>query len=229
MVGIFWSNLGTGLSAQAQSLKVYNGNLYVSGQFLNAGNLSAPYIAKWNGNNWSTVSIGANNRVEALTVLNNKLYAGGFFTSIGGVQANYIAEWNGSSWANLGTGTNNWVFTLSGYGNDLYAGGLFTVAGNLSANYLSRWSSSATFIFEKEINQTVKIFPNPIEGDIQFLANEKINKIEILNLSGELITSSSEFDWQGILNLHNIAIGIYVIKIYLKDKIEVKKLIIKRE
>ena len=67
------------------------------------------------------------------------------------------------------------------------------------------------------------------EGDIQFLANEKINKIEILNLSGELITSSSEFDWRGILNLHNIATGIYVIKIYLKDKIEVKKLIIKKE
>jgi hypothetical protein len=54
--GTAWSALGSGITgsntgsnSQVTSMAVYNGELYVGGDFTTAGGVSANYIAKWNG------------------------------------------------------------------------------------------------------------------------------------------------------------------------------------
>jgi hypothetical protein len=150
-----WSTLGTssinGVDGVVYAATIFNGELYVAGEFLNAGGKVANYIARWNGAEWNSVgtgtSNGVNNKVFALAVYNGELYVGGEFTSAGGINANFIARWNGINWNSVGTGTNNGVdgtvLSLAVFNNQLYLGGYFLNAGGLTANRIARWNGSS--------------------------------------------------------------------------------------
>jgi hypothetical protein len=123
-----------------------SGNLYIGGDFTEAGGMAAKYIAKWNGSAWSALGSGMNNVVRALAVSGTDLYAGGDFTTAGGKSANYIAKWNGSAWSALGSGIGGlfcYVLALAVSGTDLYVGGNFTTAGGSAAKYIAKWNGSA--------------------------------------------------------------------------------------
>ncbi|MBO2009354.1 T9SS type A sorting domain-containing protein [Hymenobacter negativus] len=154
-----WSTLGTGATNGANSdvfaLKLgSNGDVYIGGDFTQAGGAATSFLTKWNGTAWSSlgsaaVSNGLNRQINALTVAaNGDVYVGGYFTQAGGTAANYIAKWNGTTWSSLGSGVanglNGEVFALTiGSNGDVYAGGNFTQAGGLPANYIARWNGSA--------------------------------------------------------------------------------------
>ncbi len=160
-----WNSVGTGSSngvsgsggyvISISALAVYNGELYVGGNFTFAGGKSANRIARWNGNSWNSVGTGSANGVSAvgvngvraLAVYNGELYVGGFFSSAGGVSVNNIARWNGSGWNSVGTGSangvNGLVNALAVYNGELYVGGEFTSAGGVSANYIARWNGTS--------------------------------------------------------------------------------------
>ena len=117
------------------------GNLYIGGDFTNAGGMTANHIAKWNGSAWSTLGSGMNDAVNALVVVprvggGTDLCAGGDFTTAGGVaNTNHIAKWNGSSWSALGSGVGNAVNALAVDG----AGHLYAGAGPV----VEQWDGSA--------------------------------------------------------------------------------------
>ena len=154
-----WSTLGTGATngtnGDVFALKVgSNGDVYMAGDFTQAGSTATSFLAKWNGATWSSlgsaaISNGLNRQVNALAVAaNGEVYVGGYFTQAGRAAANYIAKWNGSAWSSLGTGpangVNGEVFALAiGSSGDVYAGGSFTQAGGLPASYIARWNGSA--------------------------------------------------------------------------------------
>jgi len=98
------SNGGYGLSAYATSLAVWNGSLYVGGNFTsaNAGGdqiqVAASRIARWDGSNWFGLGSGVDGRVESLLAMDDALYVGGRFAAAGGAPAAGIARWNGSTW-----------------------------------------------------------------------------------------------------------------------------------
>lgn len=130
--------------------------LYVAGEFVAAGPISASRIAKFDGANWSTVGsgVGANKTVDALAVFDDgngaALYAAGAFTSIDGVAAKRVAKWDGSGWSALGTGIGiggNEVHALAvfddGAGDALYAAGAFQVAGGITVNRVAKWDGAA--------------------------------------------------------------------------------------
>ncbi|HPO14268.1 MAG TPA: BACON domain-containing carbohydrate-binding protein, partial [Candidatus Hydrogenedentes bacterium] len=148
-----WSALGTGTANayEVDALAVdTNGILYVGGDFVAIGDVTAHMIAQWNGSQWSEVgtSGGLSGTVYALTVdrSRNILYAGGSFSETGdGLTYLFnVAQWHNGLWSPLGTGINNGtngpVFALavddSGY---LYAGGRFNKAGGETANYVAKW------------------------------------------------------------------------------------------
>jgi len=82
------------------AIAISGSNVYVGGTFNTAGDISASYIAKWDGTTWSTLGSGMNGFVTALAVAaNGDLYAGGSFTTAGGVSANRVARWDGSTWS----------------------------------------------------------------------------------------------------------------------------------
>ncbi len=106
-LGQSWGAVGSGVNGPVYAMAVYNGELYVGGQFDSAGGIPANNIAKWDGKNWSAVGTGLTylpiypqtaKTVKTLTVHNGILYAGGQFDTAGGIRAICIAQWNGSNW-----------------------------------------------------------------------------------------------------------------------------------
>jgi len=157
-----WSALGLGIGGNnpidaygfpsVHALAVSGTNLYVGGNFTNAGGVMANRVAKWNGSAWSALGSGMNGAVGALAVSGNDLYAGGNFTTAGGTTVNYIAKWNGSAWSALGSGMNLSVSALAVIETNLYAGGWFTTAGGGAAKYIAKWNGSAWSALKSGMN-----------------------------------------------------------------------------
>jgi len=150
---------GTGVNGAVNSMAVFDDGtgaaLYVAGNFITAGGLTANRIAKWDGNEWSTLTApggtGLPSVVYTLTVFDDgngeALYAGGGFTTAGGHTVNRVARWDGSDWSAMegpsGVGMNSLVIRLAsfddGNGAALYAGGGFSSAGGSPTASMARW------------------------------------------------------------------------------------------
>jgi len=158
-----WSALGSkngdgALNGYVLTMALFDGDLYIGGGFQNvAGDATADFIARWNGDTWSGVgSNGAGNGalnalVRAFCVLDGKLLVGGAFTNAGNVAtADYLARWSGTAWSGMGSNGagngpfNDQVFAIATTGEDTYVGGMFTNAsGNATADYGARWNGAA--------------------------------------------------------------------------------------
>jgi hypothetical protein len=103
-----WSGLGSGVtggSSPMVSAMAYDGaNLYVAGNFTNAGGLIAYGIAKWDGSTWSALGGGTLQRsgsglgpssVSAVAIAGNDIYAGGRFLVAGNKPSACIGRYNG--------------------------------------------------------------------------------------------------------------------------------------
>ncbi|MBN1812466.1 MAG: hypothetical protein JXA14_11555, partial [Anaerolineae bacterium] len=129
-----WSALGTGTDAPVHTIAVSGSNVYVGGNFTNAGGVAnTNYIAKWDGSEWSALGTGTDDDVRSIAVSGSDVYVGGEFTSAGTCTSasgcNHVAKWDGSEWSALGTGTNGGVNAIAVSGGDVYVGGWFTNAG----------------------------------------------------------------------------------------------------
>ncbi len=76
----------------------------------------------------------------------------------------------------------------------------------------------------------IAVYPNPSNGMFNLTANNKpenVCDVTIYNLMGNLV---KEFQWNGentTFNLSNNAAGIYIMKVSNKDKVEIKKLMVR--
>ncbi|WP_035558499.1 T9SS type A sorting domain-containing protein [Hymenobacter sp. IS2118] len=189
--GTAWSALGTGIVSNGvfdtyvRALAVAsNGDLFVGGQFSQAGGVAANHVARWNGTAWSSLGTGAANGVSAgsgyvvnaLAVAGNgDVYAGGSFVQAGGVAAANMARWNGTTWNALGTGIPNgsssYVLALAvAASGEVYAGGQFTQAGGISADNVAKWNgltwSSLSFAGANGTNSAVNALAVAANGDL---------------------------------------------------------------
>ncbi len=98
-------SLPNGVDNIVRTLAVYNGELYVRGEFTEAGGSSANRIARWNGTSWNTLGTGSGNGVNdgvlALAVYNNSLFLGGDFTVVNvgdnPILSSRIAQWTATN------------------------------------------------------------------------------------------------------------------------------------
>lgn len=132
--GLTWSALGGGASGDVNALErlddggVAGPSLFVGGNFFEAGGVSAPTIARWNGASWSSLATaGAIFSVEALAAQEDglgsppALFVGGGFTGNAGP---FLAKWQGCSslgawlaYCTAGTTSNGCVPTISAAGS----------------------------------------------------------------------------------------------------------------
>lgn len=133
------------------AMKVYNGELYVTGEgnFLEIDGVPAVKIAKWDGSQWSAVGnpsgLGLGlTRGECFEIYNNELIIGGRFFEAGGIQAYCIASWDGNEWDTLGSGLGVVVndMVVDTVNNYLYAGGAFHVPGAVKSKNIARWDGT---------------------------------------------------------------------------------------
>jgi hypothetical protein len=156
--GVRWAGFdgitGTGVTDESMpsgtvvfALAVFDGDLYVGGNFAIAGGNTVNNIARWTGSRWrgldgSFGSIGVTGSVRALSVYGGQLVVGG---------ANILRRWNGSSWGYFSPyphpdGT---VHTIQEYSGELVIGGDFDFmddklsnTANIEVNNIARWTGS---------------------------------------------------------------------------------------
>jgi hypothetical protein len=154
--GTTWTQLGGELRHQNSATQDYlikafarlpNGDIVMGGRFAGIGDVTAPWVARWNGSAWTTLGTMFDYIVYDLqTMLNGDVVAAGTFTyNVGGPLMSGIARWNGAAWTTLGGGLPNGyanVLALAPNG-DLIAAGRFSNAGGVPANNIARWNGTA--------------------------------------------------------------------------------------
>lgn len=125
------------------------GNLYVGGNFDEAGGNTAPRIAVYDGSNWSTLGSGTSGFVQSIVTSDTAVYLGGNFAIAGTKTVNRVVKWNrnNSTWNKLGDGVSGNVNDMFLQGEYLYVAGSFevvkpNVTTNVRANNIARWSES---------------------------------------------------------------------------------------
>ena len=127
-------------------LAIYNGELYVGGDFNGIGGITADNIAKWNGTTWTALGSGVGptqTKVSAMTVYNGELYVAGTFGVAGGVTSPSIAKWNGTNWSAVGTGLNGPVTSLQVFNGNLFVGGYFSWSQPYSVSSFATWNGTS--------------------------------------------------------------------------------------
>jgi hypothetical protein len=158
--GSSWSPSPSAPLGQVRALAPFpegaGAQLHAVGAFVNAGNQSAPRIARLGQSGWEPMpGGGVNNAVRAICSFDDgtgpAVYVGGDFTSIGGQNIQYLARWDGSQWGPVNGAPNGVVQVLEvldfGAGPGLYVGGSFAQAGNQSAQGLARFDGASWSVF----------------------------------------------------------------------------------
>jgi hypothetical protein len=146
-----WDDVSGGLTGGnnpfGYTLAVYNDELYVGGQFEQAGNVNTTNIARWDGTNWSAVGNMEGGSVRKLIVYKQKLIAGGLFTGVNGLTTGHIASYDGNNWSSLGSFDNlelkstGVVRHMAVYKDVLYISGDFST-DNGSVSELITWNGT---------------------------------------------------------------------------------------
>lgn len=131
--GASWNALGDGMSyddgtCRVRTLAYRNGSLYAGGTFDTAGGVSAPCVAKWDGQTWHPMPFGYSlDTVRSLHFVGDQL----FMAAVGFIPSSHtVTRWDGVSWQPLGSGIPGTVRTMTSHYHSLFAGGDFYMAGN---------------------------------------------------------------------------------------------------
>ncbi len=145
-----WNALGNGVAGGWNDGIVYaiaidGDNVYVGGDFTEAGDIEASRMAMWDGEKWNALGSGMDADVHAIALDNGNVYAGGYqITEAGGIAVNNIAKWDGENWSALGNGVFNYDFVeaIAANNDTVYAGGNFKEAGEDTVNYIAYWDGN---------------------------------------------------------------------------------------
>jgi hypothetical protein len=158
---VAWSfnAMGTGIGSGTVRVirEAPNGDIYVAGDFTDAGGVgAADYIARWDGSSWNAVGTPAPTNGSPIVYdmafdRSGNLYVVGDFENFtGGATAlDYIAMWNGSAWSAVGTpnptGSGALFAVCVDSQNNVFIGGDFTdwtgVASDM--DYWAKWDGSS--------------------------------------------------------------------------------------
>lgn len=157
-----WSAVGSGLNGSVTDMAVApNGDLYVVGQFTEAGGVPAKGVARWDGSGWFAVGGGVDGTVSSenlprtisIDAVSGRVYVGGSFRSMDGIPGTrLVAVWDGTSWSSLGgdpfgalPGSPE-VRSLLADADHVYVGGNFaSVGGSASSSGIAHTRSIALY------------------------------------------------------------------------------------
>jgi hypothetical protein len=240
--GANWKSVGGGMKGTwsiVNDLKVYNGELYVGGDFYKADGNKSNAIQKWDGTQWSEVGGGMSGpgtgAVWDMTVHESKLYVVGMMEYAGGIAASKIAVWDGNQWCGFGSTFDGVGGAVGFYNDTLYmSGGFWTIDGD-SIYRIAKWlggdnvANCATYSVEDENLNFIKIYPNPAENYITIVIDDwellGAGSYAIYNLLGEQVKMGGVNQAQTDIEIFGISPGMYTIEIIIGNKKVNKKIL----
>ena len=143
-------HFGGGVREGVLALEVFDGELYIGGNFSIVGSTNATrWLARWDGAQWQPADTGVTGRVYTLLTVGEDLYVGGELGSVGGLAVRLIARWDGTSWHAMGEGlgpngggNTAIVYDLVYRDGQLYASGWFGAADPSGITGIARWDGS---------------------------------------------------------------------------------------
>ncbi|HBD25266.1 T9SS type A sorting domain-containing protein [Flavobacterium sp.] len=142
-------------------------------------------------------------------------------------QARYF-RWNGTAWTQVGSsisgnGQNGeqlgYSVAMSNDGNTVSVG----VPFNPARGYVRVYDfTSALSSSDFQLNNKFSVYPNPINNQFQLNADISIDKVEVLNLQGQVIKT---FESQEFYNINELSAGIYLVMIHSEEGKGIKKII----
>ena len=201
--GTSWQTLGTlsGASSYVNAFALFQGNLYVGGEFTSVNGMPATRVASWNGTSWSAAGGGQPRIVYAMVPFLNAIYVATYDTS---TFVGYLATWTGTAWTNIascngqinGLSVRNTAAVTSSF---LFASGSFTQwtgsNGTIAAARVVRFSPSANAWIALGSNLTGNcrsIFARPIG-----LNNYELVTVQTYNNPGLWLWNGTAWVQQG--------------------------------
>jgi len=192
-----------------------SGNLYVGGDFDNAGATDTPALARYTpaSGTWTTVGGIAEGTVYALLwdSANDCLYVGGFFQNVnGGTQrVNHVAKYTPATdtWETLGVGFDSTVYALAlDSAGVLYAGGSYNnicgdqtcTSGNTTARRIAKFDGASWSALGGGMNGRVNALA--VDGSDRLYVAGQFTQVDVggldINVNG--IARWSGAAWQDI-------------------------------
>jgi trimeric autotransporter adhesin len=172
--GSAWVQVGTGLGAvqgaqfgHVSDMHVFEGHLYLGGNFDGPGTSSNIYVLAWNGTNW------VNRPQPQVSVTDFHTFNGALHIACAANTVSGVFRFTGSGWQVLGGVANADVLSLTSHNSVLYAAGRFTVMNGISASRIARWNGSA--------------WSSVAGGLSPALSGERITRLSVYN--GQIIAS----------------------------------------
>jgi hypothetical protein len=139
--GVSWDTMQ--VNACVNSMKIYNGELFMGGPFTQSGGVNVSLITKWNGNSFTGFPFSFPwFSIYAIEFFAGELYMGGNFYY--GPGMNDLCKWDGTTMQSIGggiVGGNGQVQCMTIYKNELYIGGYFSKPGNVG-DYIMKWDGN---------------------------------------------------------------------------------------
>jgi hypothetical protein len=214
------------------ALTVYQGDLYLGGEFfLSAGN-AGQSVMRWDGTAWHSLGDGIQvydnsyayaGQVTAFGERDGLLLVGGTFYYAGHVPASSIASWDGTNWCSLGGALDPRVRTMTFFHDTLYVGCGLTADGvpsNGAAKFIgSTFQEECSTAGVEEVAAPVDGFRIATEatGAIALLdLTDGRHAVEVWDAQGRLILSAqlqSEAGRTGALRLGTVDEAVYLVRV----------------
>lgn len=151
--GQAWADVPTGLTSFAGapinilSLRVYNSQLHVGGDFGISGAVGAR-LARLDGTTWRDLGAAECGAILSMAVYHDELVVAGSVTVGSTYNRNRISRWDGSSWHAFPEEPNSVVNSLTVHGDLLVLGGDFiTASQQWTGNRVVGWNGSSWVTF----------------------------------------------------------------------------------
>lgn len=200
-------------------MTVYNNEIVVGGSFTASGAQALNSLAKWDGTQWVSMGFGFTNVsqndftfVHTLKVINDELFIAGGLKQIsyddGSTEAcGGIVKYSNQSLETFNGGVANndiEAIAIDGQQNLLIGGGVF---GN---GYWGKLDLSTTTETVPP-GQNLRLFPNPVEQDLQFQSTEIFTKYSIIDLVGRTMMQAKING--NTIHLNELSTGVYFLKL----------------
>ena len=86
--------------------------------------------------------------------------------------------------------------------------------------------TNSTGNIEKELDQSVLVYPNPVDAELQIHSGIKIHSVTLSGISGNCIQQISDIsEFKLLMNTKTLVPGVYMLKIETSKGIVIRKLI----